>query len=219
MINVLTELDLQCRQRRQVMTARLRLENQLSALARTVEKTAGSLAAEVARAISPVLAAHAEVLAKQQAPFDKAIAKLAERLPVANWVACSVGVGMLSVGLIIGETGDLGEYAGPAKVWRRLGLGVMPDGTRQRRVKDDPDEALQHGYCPRRRSLMHVVGTCFVRNKKSAYRKVYDERKAYELTRGVKPGPAHMRAMRYAEKRFVVDLWAAWRANTMKEAA
>lgn len=211
---VINELDLQCRQRRQLMTARIRIENQLGALERSIVETAGSRAAEAAKAISPVLAGHLDALQIHQKPFDKAIEHLAKQLPVYEWVRRTPGVGALSLGLIIGDTGDLSNYSGPAKVWKRLGLGVMPDGTRQRKVPGP--EGIEHGYSPRRRSLMHVVGTALMRMRRSPYRRIYDERKAYELARGCEKGQAHMRALRYAEKRLIVDLWTAWNAAEQK---
>lgn len=220
-VDVINELDLQVRQRRQIMQARIRLENQLGALERTIKEETPETkrAAEAARAISPVLAAHLDALVQQQKPFDKAIEKLAKRLHVFDWVQATPGIGALSLGLIIGETGSLTGYSGPAKVWKRLGLAVMPDGTRQRRVANDAAAAIAHGYSPRRRSLMHVVGTSLIRCRKSPYRDVYNERKALELTKGVTLGHAHMRAMRYMEKRLVRDLWVAWNVDQAKQEA
>ena len=47
--------------------------------------------------------------------------KAAESLPAADWVLRpeQAGFGMGSLAKLIGETGDLNKYAGPAKVWRR----------------------------------------------------------------------------------------------------
>lgn len=139
---------------------------------------------------------------------EKRLAKLAKSLPVAPWVEGVRGVGLASLAAIVGEAGDLSNYSNPAKLWKRLGLAVMPDGTRQRRIAGAA--ALDHGYSPARRSVVWNIGTCIVKAG-GPLKTVYDERKAYELARVETKGHAHNRAQRYVEKRFVRQLWAAWR--------
>jgi hypothetical protein len=230
---VIDRLGLHCRQRKQVMRARLRLSNQVDAQERTITgKAKGGKAAknkfvvsEVARAaaqaVTPVLAMHLKELEKSQKPYDKEIEELAESLPVWSSYASGVrGFGPKLLGLIVGETGDFSNYANPAKIWKRMGVGVMPDGTRQRRVKGE--EAIAHGYVAERRSLVFMLGDCLIKgNQDEPYRKLYDERKAFELARlpddakGVK-GWAHLRASRYMQKRVLVDLWKAWHVVTVE---
>lgn len=139
---------------------------------------------------------------------EKRLIKLAKSLPVAPYVESVRGVGLLSLAAIVGECGDLANYATVAKVWKRLGLAVMPDGTRQRRISGDA--AVEHGYSPARRSVMWNVGACIVKAG-GPLKAIYDERKAYELPRVATKGHAHNRAQRYVEKRFIRDLWIEWR--------
>lgn len=139
---------------------------------------------------------------------EKRLAKLAKELPVAPWVEGVRGVGLASLAGIIGEAGDLSNYPNPAKLWKRLGLAVMPDGTRQRKVGGEA--ALEHGYSPARRSVVWNIGACIVKAG-GPLKAVYDARKVYELERVETKGHAHNRAQRYVEKRFVRDLWSAWR--------
>jgi hypothetical protein len=185
-----------------------------------------------------------------RAPVDKRMEELVSQLPIAKLLdndflatldhddeefAAFVpgflrGVGIGSLAAIIAESGALSNYANPAKLWKRMGLAVMPDGTRQRRVKGA--EALAHGYNPVRRSIMWIVGDCIVKSGSGPLRDLYDKRKQYELDKAAAEGlivapsakiPAkkadqyrsqgviHLRAKRYVEKRVLVLLWRAWR--------
>lgn len=247
---LIADLTLACRERQQLLQAALRAENQLGALERTIAGTPAKrkdrakqpfavspVAQRAAAVTSPVIAAMAKGLRKEIRPRDKRIADLATALPVHTWVQGVRGVGPLSLGLLIGETGDLSGYDSPAKVWKRMGLAVMPDGTRQRRVTGK--EGILHGFSPKRRALMFVIGDNLIKQNKDSmtkadglYRSLYLERKAMELlrlppdvekTRKKKNDPegtekaysrtahAHHRASRYIQKRLLRDLWRAWR--------
>lgn len=86
---------------------------------------------------------------------EKAMAKMARKLPAYEWVKGVRGFGDLSFARIVAETGDLLAYANPAKVWKRLGLAVL-DGKSQRRTRD-AEKAVEQGYSPRRRSVSWVA--------------------------------------------------------------
>lgn len=139
---------------------------------------------------------------------EKRLAELAYQLPVSPWVDTARGFGIASLAAIVGEAGDLGDYANPAKLWKRFGLAVMPDGTRQRRIAGV--EALAHGYSPARRSVAWNIGSNLIKSRGS-YKAIYDARKVIELPRVETKAHAHNRAQRYIEKRLLRDLWAAWR--------
>lgn len=139
---------------------------------------------------------------------EKRLVVLAKGLPVAPWVEGTRGVGLLSLAAIVGEAGDLESYANPAKLWKRLGLAVMPDGTRQRRVGGA--DALDHGYSPARRSVVWNIGACIVKAG-GPLKEIYDARKIYEAERVETKAHAHNRAQRFVEKRFLRLLWSAWR--------
>lgn len=164
--------------------------------------------ADIALAATFPLVEARDGVAKHRVAVERRLAKLAKALPVAPWIQGVRGVGMASLAAIVGEAGDLSAYSNPAKLWKRLGLAVMPDGTRQRRVSGDA--ALDHGYSPARRSVVWNIGACIVKAG-GPLKLIYDARKAYELERVATKGHAHNRAQRYVEKRFVRDLWIAWR--------
>ncbi len=57
---------------------------------------------------------------------------------------------------------------------------------------------------------MWNVGACIVKAG-GPLKAVYDARKAYEADHVETKAHAHNRAQRYVEKRFLRDLWSAWR--------
>ena len=152
------------------------------------------------------------ILEVPQKEKEKRLEKLAKQLPVWDAFGADVnGFGPLSLAQIIGETGDLSKYSNPAKVWKRMGLAVI-NGERQRKVANNAELAIEHGYCPTRRSLMYVISDTMIK-KQSPYREVYLARKEYEAEKNPDECKAfcHNRAMRYRVKRLLKDLWAAWR--------
>lgn len=166
-----------------------------------------SLAATALAAILPLVEARDSV-EKARKAVQKRLRELAGQLPVAPWVKSVRGFDLPSLAAIVGEAGDLGTYSNPAKLWKRFGLAVMGDGSRQRRVSGV--DALEHGYSPSRRSVMWNVGDCLVRAS-GPLKMLYNERKAIEAERVETKAHAHNRAKRYIEKRLLRELWSAWR--------
>lgn len=123
----------------------------------------------------------------------------AKLLPVAAWIdeENQLGFGLLSLAVVVGETGNLCNYSTPAKVWKRMGLmPVAHDGEvkapstwRYGKEGKLPSEVWEKvGYSPRRRSVMYVIGENLIKQnmmKKDAngrrepweYRKKYIEAK------------------------------------------
>lgn len=196
-------------------------------------------AATAQAAMLPLLAGR-EVIEKHRDAVEKRLVELVRKLPIAAWVESTHGLGWLGVAGIVGESGDLGGYANPAKLWKRMGLAVMPDGDRQRIVAGDA--AIEHGYNPARRSVMWTIGDVIVKVG-GPYRLIYDARKVYESEKNERgeyaeraarmlkqktfakntnahkcysegklpPLHLHNSAKRYMEKRLLRDLWRAWR--------
>lgn len=173
------------------------------------------------------------------APVERHMVKLARKLPAYDWVKSVHGFGDMGFALIIGNTGDLSNYANPAKVWKRLGLAVI-NGERQRKMSD-AELAAEHGYSPPRRSMMWNVGNGIIggmgRGKRPLVGEDVDARDdwhpyeklfVHRLRREVEKDPSHARpetkdgkesyskhaanrAKRYVEKRVLRDLWREWR--------
>jgi transposase len=164
--------------------------------------------AEVALAAMLPLIEGRDGIERHRKAVERRLTKLAKELPVGPWVESVRGVGLLSLAAIVGEAGDLACYPNPAKLWKRMGLAVMPDGGRQRKVGGV--EALDHGYNPARRSVMWNLGACIIKAG-GPLKAAYDARKVYEAGRVETKAHAHNRAQRYLEKRFLRDLWSQWR--------
>jgi hypothetical protein len=168
------------------------------------------------------------LIEQERKAVEKTMVKEAKKLPVYEWVDSVRGFGALGFAQIVGEAGDLGNYATVSRLWKRMGLAVI-DGGRQRRVTGAA--ALDHGYCPSRRSVMWNVGDAMFRAGGEyadlcRARKEREREKAAEEGLTVCPaakipakdkenyrsdGHIHNRAKRYMEKRLLRDLWRAWR--------
>lgn len=136
-----------------------------------------------------VLAAKIAVGAYEEPKKDieKGMIVLAKQLHVADWVEHKDqrGFGLLFLAIVIGETGNLFNYANPAKVWRRLGCAphTYNGKTRMgatwksgRNGKLPASEWEEFGYSPRRRSIAYLIGDGIVKlNSEGPYRARYDE--------------------------------------------
>lgn len=162
----------------------------------------------------------ADIWVKREKAALKLMEKLAKELPAWETFGTGIrGFGAGSLAVIVGEAGDLSNYSSHSKLWKRMGLAVM-DGIRQGGLaKGAGAEAwIEHGYSPSRRSRMWNIGDTIIKgNRDGYYRKVYLDRKAFELAREpeMKPIKAHRRAQRYLEKRLLKHLWQAWRGAVL----
>ena len=160
---------------------------------------------------------------------------LAKGMPVWEEFGKSIrGFGLGSLAVIIGEAGDLSNYATDAKLWKRMGVAVL-DGTRQGGLTKaaSDDDWIRHGYNRKRRSWLWNIGDSLIkaqvrkvrdgddedtgeRKAIGRYGEIYLRRKAYESERdpGMSKLHAHRRAQRYMEKRLLRDLWKAWGRGT-----
>jgi hypothetical protein len=181
--------------------------------------------------------------AMARAPFDamrsqidREMAAIVKELPIWKWAEGVRGLGAVGVATIIGACGDLSNYPNPAKVWKRMGVALV-NGRRQGSPgpQATADDWIAHGYGPRRRAILWVIGDVLIKqNKDGPYRIGYDMRKAYERAKaqsaGLKIVPAakipkknhegfmseghiHNRAKRWMEKKLLADMWTAWRTT------
>lgn len=106
---------------------------------------------------------------KQKKELEKLALKAAKQLPVAGWVARleQRGFGLQFLAIVVGETGDLANYANPAKVWKRLGCapwsfeGQTLMGATWRSGQQGKLPAIEwqnYAYSPRRRSIAYLIG-------------------------------------------------------------
>lgn len=163
-------------------------------------------------------------LAESIKSIEAGMKKLASQLPVADWAKEVKGFGVLGLAKIVGETGDLDNYANPAKVWRRMGCAPFDGhaGKTWKIPKWRPralaaEEWETFGYCGRRRSIMYVIAEGLVKQNDGVYRARYDEAKANGLLKWPehvsKAGTsihAHSHAMLLCGKLLLKNLWIEW---------
>jgi hypothetical protein len=107
--------------------------------------------------------------------FERKMTNLVKGLPVAEWIEQpdQRGFGLLTAAIVLGECGDLGEYANPGKVWRRMGcapwrcddktlMGATWKAGKEGKLSGE--EWTDYGYSPRRRSIAYLIGTNIVRS-------------------------------------------------------
>lgn len=218
------------RQREDVHNAEKRLILQGKAICRRINDNDKALGASVFNAVLKGedvdimrgggavihIAAAARMFKEQRAKFEYQMRKLAKQLPVWEYVEAEImGVGPLGLAQIVGEAGPLDMYSNPAKLWKRMGVGLV-GSERQRCVANNPEKAIEHGYSPRRRAVLYCLGDVMVRMKDrgSYYRDLYDWHKQKDID--TRPdietdGHRHNRARRYMEKRMLRNLWRQWR--------
>jgi hypothetical protein len=182
--------------------------------------------AMLAGALAPTRAA-VDAIKEQEKEKSKLMEEIASQLPAYDWWVAHPAMKAIGFAMIVGEAGDIGGYDNPGKLWKRFGLA--PSGCYKMITKNGKEAIAK----PKARcSVAHQVGVPMVNHRKCPYRKVYEERKAYEVAeakkRGQKIVPAdkakklgwekaiskkHIdnRARRYMVKRVLKNLWQAWR--------
>jgi hypothetical protein len=161
---------------------------------------------------------------KFRADVETRMRQLARSLPVYDaFVRDVAGFADLGLAVIAAEArddiADPANYPNPAKLWKHLGLAVM-NGVRQGGLRKgaSAEQWIAHGYNPERRSEVWVfcsdilVRHQFQKGKpRDPYGEAYARKKAEYLARGWTPTHADQAARRYMSKRFIRDLWAAWK--------
>lgn len=188
------------------------------------EIKAGNVASEIHGLVMTTVAA-IDGFDEMKRACEKEMVKLAKQLPIAAWVERKDqrGFGLLFLAIVIGETGDLANYANPAKVWRRLGCapytkdGVTQMGATWRigkgKVKMTAEDWESFGYSPRRRSIAYLIGEGLVKqNQDGPYRSRYDEAKTMCAKKHAdySKGRCHHHGMLLATKFLLKNLWVEW---------
>jgi hypothetical protein len=145
----------------------------------------------------------------------------------------------LGLAVIVGEAGNLSNYATERKLWRRLGFGMAPGHEEHaystwRMIKGlTSEDWTAAGYSPKRLGQIYgVVTVPLVMHKaKSKYGEVYAKRRArtlethpeWYLDKNGKPkfdkdgnprsAHASMDAARIMTKELISDLWSEWRGS------
>jgi hypothetical protein len=128
---------------------------------------------------------------KIEADATKRMETMAKQLPAWGAFGESVrGFGARSLAVIVGEAGDLSEYATHSKLWKRMGLAVI-DGKRQGGLgkATSADTWIAHGYSKKRRSHMWNIGQSLVQgNRDGKYRTIFLSRLGVEHAKAIERG-------------------------------
>lgn len=131
---------------------------------------------------------------RERKAYEGPMVKLAKQLPVYSWVCepAQKGFGDLNLAVVVGECGDLSNYANPGKLWARMGCHPYESGGHTRMAKTwncstpklTADEWEDYGYCPRRRAVAYNIGDPLVKgNGDGPYRRRYDAVKEAAFTK------------------------------------
>lgn len=227
------ETDLPEAQRKQMFDAAARLRRDIEKALRSKQPYENPNIPDHQKGLVVRMATNA-VLSRQHWDLERKnteneMERIARSLPVWPWVEGVKGVAELGLAVIVAEAGDLSDYSGPAKLWKRFGMAVI-DGERQGIVakeitgKERAEAWEARGYNPSRRAEIFAFldDTMFRhqwRGEKDdvpahaigPYGEVYAERKAWNLARGWVLARADRDARRFMSKRFLCDLWVAWK--------
>ena len=97
---------------------------------------------------------------------ESAMGRLVRQLPVwKTWGTQTSGVGEKVLGGILGECGDLSNYPTVAKLWKRMGLGVVDDVRQGNPGKGaTAEDWVRHGYSGERRSILFNFSAAVIKN-------------------------------------------------------
>lgn len=131
----------------------------------------------------PLMAAR-DIIETSRLEVEKEYLKLAKKLPGYKFCTETDGVTPAFLIAIVGEAPGVNhqsllDFDTQHRLWKRLGLSCMPDGTRQRAVAGA--EAMQHGYNPKRRSVVWTFGSSIVRGQNGPYYEMYVKFREQEL--------------------------------------
>jgi len=110
---------------------------------------------------------------KMEAKYKAEAEKLALQLAVQEWIETVHGAGAGGLATIIGETGSLSNYSGPAKVWKRLGFAPYDgfagstwkrDSWRPRNLTSE--EWIENPFSGARYALMYSIADSMLRQQK-----------------------------------------------------
>jgi hypothetical protein len=169
-------------------------------------------------------------LEKQEATQFSRLGNVLKDFPIYNEFLVNVyGIGPAMAGVILSEINiHAAEY--PSSLWKYAGLDVVGDGQGRSRRKEhlvestyidaDGVEQTKNGISFNpflKTKLVGVLGSSFIKQSaaKCQYRKIYDDYK-HRLENSPahadkSKGHRHNMAVRYAVKRFLADLYVAWR--------
>lgn len=134
--------------------------------------------------------------------IEKKMRKVMRRHPAKEFFEHEVGCGPIIQTGLIGLIGSLSNFEKVSSLWAYAGQSVI-NGIAVRRTKGE-----QINWNPHLKELCWKYGVSIVKLSSDHHpRKMYEERKVYELTKSVSAGQADNRARRYVAKSLLKRLW------------
>jgi len=132
----------------------------------------------------------AEPFDRQQEAFGQMIEYIVWQFPIAEQIERVRGLGLLSVGRVLGESGNLDNYETISKVYKYMGVAVDDKGRAQgyRGRDKTTEEHIIAKYPPKRRSILYVCGDSLLKNNKGRYKKLEAYRKELEHKKATEAG-------------------------------
>ena len=157
----------------------------------------------------------------------------AGQLAAFAFVEKVLGAGEIGLATIIGEAGDLSNYANPGKLWSRLGYAPYRgfagsswkrDSWHQGEKALSKEEWTDHPFSGERYALMYAISDSMLRAQKTKktedspgeakgpYGQIYMDRRrrTAETHPDWTDGHSHKDALRVMMKAYLRDLWVAW---------
>lgn len=172
---------------------------------------------------------------------EKERLRLVRMLPISAWLDTVKGAAPSGLADIIGEAGDVGSYATHSKLWKRLGFAPYDGfaGSTWKRETWRPrkltsEEWIANPFSGERYGIMRSLADSMFRanwqgadNKNNDtgasrpnghYGELYARRRAHtKITHeDWSDGHAHADALRYMFKKYLRDLWKAWRRDKVE---
>lgn len=149
------------------------------------------------------------------APFDarrlgieKRMKDLAAGTPGHEFQESVKGFGLLGLAMVVGEAGNLSDYATVSRLWKRLGW-APPDSY----PKGEKSEGRKIPRRVKGELYGGIVESLMKQNGDGKYKSLYDARKVIYMEGGKTKLHAHKLAMRVMLKELLKDLWRAWNGH------
>jgi len=134
--------------------------------------------------------------------YEKELQGMVKDHPAWIWAKEVKGAGLTGVSRLIGRI-DIARLQTVSEMWAHCGLGLEPDGTRQRK-----QAGKKINYDAQLQSSCIMLGESLVKQK-GTYYEYYLRQK--EVHSSLSPAHCHNRAFRHMIKLFLSHLWQTWR--------
>ena len=134
--------------------------------------------------------------------YEKELKELSSGHPAWIWAEQVKGAGVTGISRLIGKI-DIARLSTASEMWAHCGLGLEPDGTRQRKRA-----GKRINYDAHLQSNCVMLGESLVKQKDTYYEYYLRQKKVHS---NLPPAHCHKRAFRHMIKLFLGHFWQTWR--------